>query len=93
MPWGENSHGPIRKSGTGRIIQTIDRTFINEAWLEKFQNWRYKAVAEAVNISDHSPLSGYLFVSQRPARAPFGIQKIWFSHSDFMSSTEFGMLF
>ncbi|XP_026444502.1 uncharacterized protein LOC113344808 [Papaver somniferum] len=34
--------------------------------------------------SDHSPLLGFDFDSPRPKRAPFRIQKMWFSHPSFL---------
>ncbi|XP_026442383.1 uncharacterized protein LOC113341885 [Papaver somniferum] len=36
------------------------------------------------NVSDHSTLIGFPFANPRIKRAPFRVQKMWFSHQDFM---------
>ncbi|XP_026443730.1 uncharacterized protein LOC113343831 [Papaver somniferum] len=71
-----------RQSGVRRIISKIDRAVINEYWLNRFENWRCKALPR--QVSDHSPLIGYTFVNTRPRRSPFRVQKMWFSHPYFM---------
>ncbi|XP_026442506.1 uncharacterized protein LOC113342058 [Papaver somniferum] len=70
------------QSGVHRILCKLDRAVINEAWLTKFENWRCKALPR--EVSDHSTLIGYPFVNSRPKRAPFRVQKMWFTHPDFM---------
>ncbi|XP_026399788.1 uncharacterized protein LOC113295676 [Papaver somniferum] len=74
------------QSGVRRIINKLDRAIINEPWLTKFSNWRCKALPR--EVSDHSTLIGYPFVSPRPRRAPFRIQKMWFTHPDFLRMVE-----
>ncbi|XP_026442635.1 uncharacterized protein LOC113342252 [Papaver somniferum] len=74
------------QSGGGRILSNLDRAIINEPWLAKFLNWRCKALPR--EVSDHSTLIGYPFVSPRPRRAPFRIQKMWFMHPDFLRMVE-----
>ncbi|XP_026383951.1 uncharacterized protein LOC113279472 [Papaver somniferum] len=70
------------KSGVRRILCKLDKAVINEAWLSKFENWRCKALPR--EVSDHSPLIGYPVVNARPKRVPFRVQKMWFTHSDFL---------
>ncbi|XP_026399125.1 uncharacterized protein LOC113294975 [Papaver somniferum] len=70
------------QSGVRRILCKLDRAIINEAWLNKFENWRCKALPR--EVSDHSTLIGYPFANSRPKRAPFRVQKMWFSHPDFL---------
>ncbi|XP_026445206.1 uncharacterized protein LOC113345746 [Papaver somniferum] len=60
------------QSGVRRIISKLDRAIINEPW----------------EVSDHSTLIGYPFVSLIPRRAPFRIQKVWFTHPDFLRMVE-----
>ncbi|XP_026378393.1 uncharacterized protein LOC113272810 [Papaver somniferum] len=69
------------QSGARRIINKLDRSIINEAWLNKFENWRCKSLPR--KVSDHFSLIGYPFVNLRPKRAPFRIQKMWFTHPKF----------
>ncbi|XP_026400458.1 uncharacterized protein LOC113296366 [Papaver somniferum] len=68
--------------GVHRILCKLDRALINEAWLIKYENWRCKALPR--EVSDHYTLIGFPFVTTRPKRAPFRVQKMWFAHSDFM---------
>ncbi|XP_026445438.1 uncharacterized protein LOC113346047 [Papaver somniferum] len=70
------------QSGVHRILCKLDRAVINEAWLTKFENWRCKALPR--EVYDHSTLISYPFVNSRPKRAPFRVQKMWFTHPDFM---------
>ncbi|XP_026459765.1 uncharacterized protein LOC113360473 [Papaver somniferum] len=70
------------QSGTRRILSKLDRAIINEAWLNKFANWRRKALPR--EVSDHSTLFGFPFVALRPKHAPFRIQKMRFTHPDFL---------
>ncbi|XP_026442693.1 uncharacterized protein LOC113342339 [Papaver somniferum] len=60
------------QSGVGRILSKLDRAIINEPW----------------EVSDHSTLIGFPFLAPRPRRAPFRIQKMWFSHPDFLRMVE-----
>ncbi|XP_026378349.1 uncharacterized protein LOC113272767 [Papaver somniferum] len=71
-----------RQSGVRRTINKLDRVVINEFWLNRFGNWRSKALPR--EVSDHSPLIGYTFVNSRTKRSPFRVQKMWFSHPDFI---------
>ncbi|XP_026396010.1 uncharacterized protein LOC113290643 [Papaver somniferum] len=71
-----------RQSDTNRIISKLDRAIINAAWLEKFENWRCKALPR--EVSDHSTFLGYSFSVPRPKRAMFRIQKMWFLHANFL---------
>ncbi|XP_026399701.1 uncharacterized protein LOC113295584 [Papaver somniferum] len=71
-----------RQSGMTRIVSKLDRVIINAAWLEKFENWRCKALP--MEVSNHSTLLGFRFAVPRPKRAPFRVQKMWFLHSDFL---------
>ncbi|XP_026377979.1 uncharacterized protein LOC113272344 [Papaver somniferum] len=75
-----------KQSGVHRIISRLDRAVINEFWLNRFENWRCKALPR--EVSDHSPIIGFLFVNTRPRRAPFRVQKMWFGHPDFMPMVE-----
>ncbi|XP_026420049.1 uncharacterized protein LOC113316031 [Papaver somniferum] len=70
------------QSGVHRILCKLDRALTNEAWLNKFENWRCKSLPH--EVSDQSTLIGFPFANSRPKRAPFRVQKIWFSHPDFM---------
>ncbi|XP_026443845.1 uncharacterized protein LOC113343998 [Papaver somniferum] len=70
------------KSGVRRILCKLDRAIINEAWLNKFENWRCKALPR--EVSDHFSLIGFPFSNPRPKRDPFRVQKMWFSHPNFM---------
>ncbi|XP_026442512.1 uncharacterized protein LOC113342069 [Papaver somniferum] len=77
-----DNNTPRLVMGVHRIICKLDWVVINEAWLTKFENWRCKALPR--EVSDHSTLIGYSFVNSRPKRAPFRVQKMWFTHPDFM---------
>ncbi|XP_026435819.1 uncharacterized protein LOC113333607 [Papaver somniferum] len=46
------------------------------------ENWRCQALPR--EGSDHSTLLGFPFSVSRTKRAPFGIQKMWFLHTDFL---------
>ncbi|XP_026378634.1 uncharacterized protein LOC113273080 [Papaver somniferum] len=70
------------QSGVRRILCKLDRALINEAWLNKFENWRCKALPR--EVSDHSAIIGFPITFLRPKRAPFRFQKMWFVHNDFM---------
>ncbi|XP_026445244.1 uncharacterized protein LOC113345786 [Papaver somniferum] len=70
------------QSGVRRILCKLDRAIINEAWLNKFENWWCKSLPR--EVSDHSTLIGFPFANLRPKRAPFRVQKMWFSHPDFL---------
>lgn len=59
---------------------------VNNVWLQKFENWRCKALPRI--CSDHSPLLGFAFQSLRHARAPFRFQTILKSHPTFMLMVE-----
>ncbi|XP_026420461.1 uncharacterized protein LOC113316513 [Papaver somniferum] len=73
-------------SGIHRIVSKHDRAVINDAWYDKYANWRCKALPRI--CSDHSPLIGFAFDSPRPNRSPFRIQKMWLSHPSFMNFVE-----
>ncbi|XP_026417280.1 uncharacterized protein LOC113312758 [Papaver somniferum] len=79
---GSNFTWANGQSGVRRILCKLDRAIINEAWLSKFENWRCKDLPR--EVFDHSPLIGFTFANSRPKRAPFRVQKMWFSHPDFM---------
>ncbi|XP_026400385.1 uncharacterized protein LOC113296291 [Papaver somniferum] len=70
------------QSGVRRILCKMDRAIINEVCLNKFENLRCKVLPR--EVSDHSSLIGFPFSNPRPKRAPFRVQKMWFSHPDFM---------
>ncbi|XP_026442653.1 uncharacterized protein LOC113342274 [Papaver somniferum] len=87
--WRQLDMGALQvpwQSGVHRIISRLDRGVINEFWLNRFENWRCKALPR--EVSDHSPLIGFPFVNTRPRRAPFRVQKMWFGHPDFMRMVE-----
>ncbi|XP_026459757.1 uncharacterized protein LOC113360464 [Papaver somniferum] len=46
--------------------------------------WTNSQSALPREVSDHSTLLGYPFAVQRPKRAQFRIQKMWFLHADFL---------
>ncbi|XP_026433067.1 uncharacterized protein LOC113330473 [Papaver somniferum] len=71
------------QSGVRRILCKLDRVIINEAWLAKFENWWCKTFPR--EVSYRSTLVGYPFRHSRPRRAPFRIQKMWFTRPDFMN--------
>ncbi|XP_026420106.1 uncharacterized protein LOC113316093 [Papaver somniferum] len=71
------------QSGVRRILCKLDRALINEAWMNKFENWRCKALPR--EVSDHSAIIGFPITFLRPKRALFRFQKMWFVHNDFMS--------
>ncbi|XP_026433774.1 uncharacterized protein LOC113331258 [Papaver somniferum] len=70
------------RSGIHRIVSKHDRAVINDAWYDKYANWRCKALPRV--CSDHFPLFGFAFDSPRPNRAPFRIHKMCLSHPSFL---------
>ncbi|XP_026383519.1 uncharacterized protein LOC113279018 [Papaver somniferum] len=74
------------RSRIQRIVSKHDRVIVNEAWYDKYTNWRCKALPRV--CSDHSPLFGFVFENPRPSRVPFRIQKMWLSHPSFMQLVE-----
>ncbi|XP_026378404.1 uncharacterized protein LOC113272822 [Papaver somniferum] len=71
--WVASSLGPI----DNRVIAVS-----SASWIEKFENWRCKALPR--EVSNHYNLIGYPFKVPRPQRAPFMVQKMWFLHGDFL---------
>ncbi|XP_026378693.1 uncharacterized protein LOC113273144 [Papaver somniferum] len=74
------------RSGAHRIVSRHDMAVFNDAWCYKYANWRCKALPRV--CSDHSPHFGFAFENPKPARVPFRIQKMWFSHPGFMQLVE-----
>lgn len=72
-----------KRSGTGLILEWLDRAFSNDLGFQKFHNLNVKHLAWT--SSDHHPLllSGNNERRRRATESPFRMQIAWYPHPDF----------
>ncbi|XP_042521331.1 uncharacterized protein LOC122094799 [Macadamia integrifolia] len=70
---------------SGNVVAVLDRAFVNEDWLNSFDDCSQKVLPRIA--SDHAPLLVSSRLSSKPKNCPFRINKIWLDHPEFVDMT------
>ncbi|XP_042481897.1 uncharacterized protein LOC122062374 [Macadamia integrifolia] len=65
----------------GNVLAVLDRTFLNEAWMELFDNYSQHILQ--LFASDHAPLLVCSGMTTKSQNRPFRINKFWMEHPNF----------